>query len=192
MLYLFYSFTHIPIHSSTFICKTNPILPTKSINSFTHLLIIPYNYLSTKGALLLKKTQKMHAFCNSLKLTHLTPCVSKAYINISSQNTLHQSRAKSFTRLRRKICKTNPIYIKEKIGIYPYQLGIKKTAVYSGLNHRHTQYDIRNTSFFMQNEPNFTSPGLIFYVTNLLTYCVTNLLSYSYMQNEPNLKEKWP
>jgi hypothetical protein len=42
----------------------------------------------------------------------------------------------------------------------------------------------------MQNEPNFTPPGLVFCATNLLTYCVTNLLSYSYIQNKPNLNQR--
>ncbi len=42
----------------------------------------------------------------------------------------------------------------------------------------------------MKNKPNLTPPGLIFYVTNILTYCVTNLLNYSYMQNEPNLNHR--
>ncbi len=35
----------------------------------------------------------------------------------------------------------------------------KKMKNKPNFNHRHTQYDIRNTSVFMQNEPNSTNPG---------------------------------
>ncbi len=36
------------------------------------------------------------------------------------------------------------------------------------------------------NQKISNQPGLIFYVTNILTYCITNLLSYSFMKNKPN------
>ena len=41
-----------------------------------------------------KKSQKIPALCQLLKLTHLTPCTSKAYINIypAQRSTGHGSR----------------------------------------------------------------------------------------------------
>ena len=42
-----------------------------------------------------QKLQKIPAFCNFLTLTHLTPCTTKTYINITPQNTGHGPRGKS-------------------------------------------------------------------------------------------------
>jgi hypothetical protein len=59
-------------------------------------------------------------FSNFWTKRYLSPCTSKTYITFYQEKPfkLHKIRSKSFTRLRRKKCKTNPISFKPKLRIH--------------------------------------------------------------------------
>ncbi len=77
--------------------------PTKHANG-ANFSINFSSEIHKKCALLLKKSQKIHNFCKLLKLTHLTPCISKTYINIHTgiPFTLHEIR-ESFLAFQNKV-----------------------------------------------------------------------------------------
>ena len=82
--------------------------PTKHANA-ANITQISYSLLQLCTRQLrtfAQKKQKIRNFCKYLKTTHLTPCKTKTYINISHQNT--HLLIYSFTHLH-KLCKTNPI-----------------------------------------------------------------------------------
>ncbi len=144
-------FTHRLCGASHDLSKTNPILrPTQRPNTQTLKILLQFhillcNYSSAQGALLLIKCKKKAAFCNFLTLTHLTPCTTKTYINISPQNTL-QERNLPAVFLAGKNAKrtqfTDTTYaIRNTPGVYPPFFW----------------RDIRNTKLFMKNKPNFTN-----------------------------------
>ncbi len=163
---LIYSSTHIcktnPIQRITLSRRRNPGAPGNPIstnarpNEFCLLNsvfcfitklengVVFYTHLFQKNPKNPKKSKK-NAFCKFSPLIHLTQYTTKTYITLypKLRTTGHERRAKSFTRLRRKICKTNPILSHPLIHSYTHPL------IYS-----FTHSLIYPSTHFMQNEPN--------------------------------------
>ena len=85
-----------PGHESRFIQNEPNFIPNASTKhenaaNFTHIFS-KKNKNFSKIIEKIQKIQKMRIFCNFLTMTHLTPCTTNTYINISPKNTYHPSR----------------------------------------------------------------------------------------------------
>ncbi len=123
-----------------------------------------------------QKTQKIRNFCKYLKTTHLTPYISKTYINISHQNT--HLLINPFTHLLRNLSAKVADPLRWGGPIYPNYA--KQTQFKSESDERRVTFNMQNKPNFnrqatqyekMQNEPNFQTNGSKYSINKGLQQC---------------------